>query len=46
MKGYEWIRNAPEDFPLLTVDQIALSRIENSDADMEKTLVDSRDLEI
>ena len=47
MKGYEWIRNAPIDFPLLTVDQIVLSwkeRQKISDADKKKVLVDSGDL--
>ena len=43
INGYEWMRNAPEDFPLLSVDQIVLSRKEKSDADKEKVLIDSVD---
>ena len=41
MNGYEWMRKAPEDFPLMSVDQIVLSRREMADADKEKVIVDS-----
>ena len=38
------MRKAPDDFPLLSVDQIVLSRKEKAAADIEKMVVDSTDV--
>ena len=43
MKGYEWMSNSPDEFPVFTVDQIVLSKKERSDVDKEKVLVDPGD---
>ena len=44
INGYEWMRKAPDDFPLLSVDQIVLSRKEKAAADIEMMIVDSTDV--